>query len=264
MQSHKRKGQPITKTSWNEVAGWYNEHLNSDNDSYHARVVIPGTIKLLKSYLLKGAQVLDLACGQGIFAREATKSGFRVTGIDIAPNLIKLAQQASRDIKYYVADAKRFAHLNLPQFDAVVCILALQNIDDISKTFSEIAKVLKPQGLLIFVINHPSFRIPRQSGWEWDEDRQLQYRRIDRYMSDLKIPIVAHPGKQKSEVTWSFHRPLQSYISALSKNKFSLIGLEEWISHKTSEPGPKATAENIARNEFPLFMCITARKVAIL
>lgn len=33
-----------------------------------------------------------------------------------------------------------------------------------------------------------------------------------------------------------------------------LRGFEEWHSHKQSQPGPRARAENRARNEFPLFL----------
>ena len=39
-------------------------------------------------------------------------------------------------------------------------------------------------------------------------------------------------------------------------------GLEEWPSHRSSEPGPAARAENRARAEFPLFLALRAVRVA--
>jgi hypothetical protein len=36
--------------------------------------------------------------------------------------------------------------------------------------------------------------------------------------------------------------------------------LEEWPSHKNSNSGPRAAAENTARKEIPLFMAIRAVK----
>ena len=37
-------------------------------------------------------------------------------------------------------------------------------------------------------------------------------------------------------------------------------GKEEGPSHKTSQPGPRAAAENTARKEIPMFMAIRAVK----
>jgi hypothetical protein len=39
-----------------------------------------------------------------------------------------------------------------------------------------------------------------------------------------------------------------------------LGGLQEWSSHKESQPGPRARAENRARKEFPLFLALLWRK----
>ena len=60
--------------------------------------------------------------------------------------------------------------------------------------------------------------------------------------------------------TVSFHRPLQVYIKALTKAGFVVSRLEEWISHKKSGSGPRQAAEDTARKEIPLFLCIEARK----
>ncbi len=68
-----------------------------------------------------------------------------------------------------------------------------------------------------------------------------------------------HPGKRGGKsFTYSYHRSLQDYMKALRSAGFAITRLEEWISHKTSEPGPKAKAENTARKEFPLFMLVEA------
>jgi hypothetical protein len=36
---------------------------------------------------------------------------------------------------------------------------------------------------MVLLLTHPCFRVPRQSGWGWDEQRKLQYRRVDRYLT---------------------------------------------------------------------------------
>ena len=105
-----------------------------------------------------------------------------------------------------------------------------------------------------------AFRIPKRSSWGFDQEKNIQYRRVDEYISESEIAISMHPGTDSKSVTVSFHRPLQSYFKALRKAGFSVTRFEEWTSDKHSQPGPRANAENKARKEFPLFLALEAKK----
>lgn len=140
-------------------------------------------------------------------------------------------------------------------------ILSIQNIENISGVFSKCKRILKDSGKIFLVINHPVFRIPKQSSWGFDEKNKIQYRRMDEYMSESKIKIEMNPGKINTERTVSFHHPLQVYFKILKKNGFCVTGLEEWISDKKSQPGPRAESEDKARKEFPLFLFIETTKI---
>jgi hypothetical protein len=50
-------------------------------------------------------------------------------------------------------------------------------------------------------------------------------------------------------------------MKALSKHRFAITRIEEWISHKESEKGPRKEAEDRARKEFPLFLAIEVRRL---
>ncbi len=144
-------------------------------------------------------------------------------------------------------------------FTHATIILALQNVAHPEAVLQNAARHLQPGGTLVIVLNHPCFRIPRQTHWGIDAPKKLQYRRIDRYLSPLKIPIQAHPSqKERSATTWSFHRPLSAYSRFLTDAGFSIIQIEEWISDKIST-GKAAKMENRARAEFPLFLTFKAR-----
>jgi hypothetical protein len=124
-----------------------------------------------------------------------------------------------------------------------------------------VASVLKPGARMLWVLNHPAFRIPKQTSWEFAKDHSAQYRRVDAYSSTLSIPILMHPGKANSESTTSFHRSLESLSRAGFAAGMAMTGLSEWHSHKESQPGARARAENHARKEFPLFLALLWRKI---
>ena len=84
---------------------------------------------------------------------------------------------------------------------------------------------------------------------------------MDRYLSESKVGIQMHPGQNPKDVTWSFHRPLQYYFKALGKCGLAVTRLEEWVSHTRTPSGPRAEAENRARAEFPMFLCLEVVKL---
>lgn len=246
-------------TSWGHVANWYHEHISESPDTYHEKVIKPNLLRIVSN--VHGKHVLDVACGEGFFSRALESAGATVTGVDIAPELIQIAKRLGpQNITYLAAPASR---IPLPEntFDAAICVLALQNIQDLSGALAQIALLLKKGGSFVAVINHPSFRIPRHSAWGFDPDARIQFRRIDTYLSEHSYAVQMHPGSAPGVTTMSYHRPLQLYIKELAKHGFVLAGLEEWISHRTSEKGPRAEAEDRARKEFPLFLMLHSRKI---
>ena len=138
--------------------------------------------------------------------------------------------------------------------------MAIQNINKVDLVLKEIKKVLNKNGKVIFIINHPSFRIPKFSDWYFDEKKNTQNRTVAKYMSEIKSEIDMNPGERnvkKKNYTISFHRPLQYYTKLFANNGFVISKIEEWISHKESEKGSKRkTEEDVARHEIPMFMCI--------
>jgi len=248
-------------TSWDKVAGWYDKHVSEVSD-YHKEVIIPQVMSMLDPK--SGEKMLDVGCGQGILCRKLAEKGAVVTGIDASKKLISLARNKSgsgRNISYKIADATRMECVESDSFNAAVSILAIQNMDPLDAVAKETARVVKKHGRLVWVLNHPCFRIPRQSGWGHDEKRKIQYRRIDRYISPLKIPIQMHPGMAPDVYTWTFHRSLTEYFRELFNNGFVVNKLEEWVSHRKSLPGKTAKMEDRAREEIPMFLAIGAIKL---
>lgn len=255
--------KPVTDTSWGGVADWYDKHLSGNDDTYHSKVIFPNVIRLIGD--AHGKKILDLACGQGIFAQQLRDNGALVTGVDLGKELIAIAEKHNETIKekgthkvvYHIGSAEDLYMIKDKSIDIAVCILALQNIENLQKTIEEVSRVLVAGGRFIFVLNHPSFRNTKKTYWAYNEKDEVQYRRVDEYMSESHVRIDMTPGSPKDKkFTVSFHRPLQVYVKALSKAGFAVTRLEEWVSHRESERGPKKKMEDKARKEIPLFMCI--------
>lgn len=260
-----KPGQPTT--SWGGVAKWYDDLVGERGSEYQREVVLPGAIKLLDPK--PGEKILDVACGQGVLCRQLHEKGVITTGIDAAVGLIERARQLNSTLPptsnlqpptYKLGDARDLSSLPAENFDSVACVLAIQNIHPILGVFEGIARVLKPGRHAVFVMMHPCFRSPKSSHWGWDEVTRTQFRRVDKYLLPRKLPIVTHPGKKDGAYTWTFHKPIEDYVRTLVKAGLLIDALEEWPSHKKSDSGPRAAAENAAREEIPMFLALRARK----
>lgn len=247
-------------TSWEPVKGWYQSLVGKEGHYYHQKVILPGVKRLMELDNKKQHSVLDLACGTGILA-SYLPNDLPYLGIDISPGLIQEAKKADKNPlhNYMKADASKSLQLE-GQFSIATVILAIQNMEHPLNVFKNAFRFLQNEGVLILVLNHPCFRIPRQSSWGIDKPNKIQYRRVDRYMSSMKVPIHTNPSKrEKSTETFSFHHSLSSYSKWLKESGFTIELIEEWVSDKLSEGGA-AAMENRAREEFPLFMAIKAKK----
>jgi len=244
-------------TSWGKVSKWYGEIVGEKGHFFHQTIVIPGVLELLD--IKKGDRLLDVACGQGVLARRLPGE-IDYVGVDLAHGLLADAKRLDKNKKhkYIVADVTKSIPVG-ERFNKAAIILALQNIKEPGETLRLVSDKMDKNGKMVIVLNHPCFRIPRQSSWENDKEHKLQYRRINKYMSPMEIPINMHPGEKSSPVTWSFHLPIESYSNILFDSGFYIEKIEEWTSEKKSV-GKMARSENRAREEFPMFMAILAVK----
>lgn len=249
----------MAKTSWKHVGNWYDSIVGEEGHFYHKTIIIPKTIEILQ--LSETSRLLDVGCGQGVLSRHIPTSVTYV-GLDIATSLLRAAKQYSKTPhhSFIHADLTKMWPLDPKKpFTHAACILALQNIEHPQVIFQELSKVLENGGRALFVLNHPCFRIPRQSSWGFNENTKTQVREISAYMSPQKIPIITSPGKDQKTTTWSFHHPLSYYAHLAKEAGFLIEDMEEWCSPKEST-GKAAAWENRARKEFPLFMALVLRK----
>ena len=120
---------------YDAIAEWYDEYVRTE--PLLAEVVIPETLLLIEDAgRLQDAIICDLACGQGVVARELALRGAHVTGIDISERLLALARSqpvaAPHAISWRHDDARVGRTLANGSFDGVVCNMALMDIADLA------------------------------------------------------------------------------------------------------------------------------------
>jgi len=248
----------VKDTSWQESSKWYQKHMKEGGSYNHQELILPKLLPMLD--LQPGDSLLDLGCGQGILGRSISPKN-NYLGIDSSRSLLQFAKKndASKSHQYLIKDVTEPLKLE-DTYTHAAFILSLQNMLHPQKALLEASKALVDHGKLFLVINHPCFRIPKYSSWEFLENHQGQYRRIDRYYNSFKSSIQTHPSKGKdSPVTWSFHHPLSSYFKFLKEAGFLVEDLIEICSNRKSY-GKAARSENLARKEFPLFVILSAIK----
>ena len=243
------------KQNWDLDASWYASCVGEKGHYYHQAVILPNVLRMLGTV----HSLLDIGCGNGVLARHLPKD-VEYLGIDQSQKLINEATKQSKGRLFYVADATELS-IEKHDFDRAIFLLSLQNIEDGEKALFHTSQHVKKNGRLLLILNHPCFRIPRQSSWGVDVEKKLQYRRLNGYLSPQKIPIQTHPSKsEQSSTTYTYHHPLSDYAQWLQKAHCSIVAMEEWCSDKVSV-GKMARMENRARHEFPLFLAIEAVKL---
>jgi demethylmenaquinone methyltransferase / 2-methoxy-6-polyprenyl-1,4-benzoquinol methylase len=94
-----------------------------------------------------GDRVLDVCCGTGDLAIADREAGGDVTGLDFSERMLARARRKSDAIEWVRGDA---TDLPFPDeaFDAVTVGFGIRNLDDLESGLRELARVLRPGGLL--------------------------------------------------------------------------------------------------------------------
>ena len=149
------------QAAWNANAAFWDEHMGEGN-ALQTLLVGPATERLLQPR--PDELVLDIACGNGHFARRLADLGARVVAVDFSEQLLEHAhrrtlRQADR-IEYRLLEATDEAQLlalGRSRFDAAACTMALMDMAEIGPLARALAQLLKPPGRFVFSVLHPCF-----------------------------------------------------------------------------------------------------------
>jgi SAM-dependent methyltransferase len=241
----------------------------SGDYGHFATYLEPGALEFLAHiHVEPGARVLDVACGAGQTAIPLSRAGAKVTGVDIATNLIEQAraraQTENLDARFDEADAEILPYDD-GSFDLVVSLIGAMFAPRPDLVAAELKRVCRPGGKIImgnwtptgfvgqmFKIHGkhvpPPAIMPPPVKWG---DEEIVRERFKDGISHLKVSRHLYPFRypfSPSEVVEFFrtyYGPSHKAFAALDAEKQSALrgDLEQlWTEHNTATDGTTSIA----------------------
>ncbi len=233
---------------YNENAEEYTKHVRDPKDSfYHSLYEKPAMYAELPD--LKAKAVISLGCGSGEDSNYLKKRGARRSvGIDIAQNLINNAKTTYPNCEFELMDMEK---LQFPDdsFDFAYSSFAIHYIEDWTKVFSEVYRVLKPGCSFLFSCGHPVSSAMEVSKDD-NKERVRQLAVIKNKTTDSTTIVGDYMGRRKlSKIGNVFFMDVTSYHKSLGEisAEASNVG---FLIQKLVEPMPQPEMKQLSAAEY--------------
>ncbi len=137
----------ITFKTWDKLALQYQDKfmdLDLYNDTYERFCELVKPVH---------AKILEIGCGPGNITRYilAKRPDFKLEGIDVAPNMLKLAKENNPTAHFKVMDCRHIDTLTIT-YDAILCGFCLPYLskEDCRKFIKDCSVLLNTSGILYF------------------------------------------------------------------------------------------------------------------
>jgi len=227
-----------TGASYQGIAGQYARLV--DTSPMNACYERPAVLSLLPA--LAQSRVLDAGCGSGWYTEYLLGQGATVTACDLNAEFVALTRQrVGGHATVRQADLTRpldFAAAGA--FDTIVCPLVLHYLQIWQPTLHEFARVLRPQGVLVFSTHHPCM--------DWQMFQTGDY---------FALTLLEDTWEAIGMVQF-YRRPLTAISEALDAAGF--------VIERLLEPQPTADFQRVAPDLYervmrnPWFLVVRARK----
>jgi SAM-dependent methyltransferase len=106
-------------------------------------------------------RALDFGCGTGRSTRFLRQHGFRVTGVDIADDMLQIARATDPAGDYRLVPGDDLSGLAGEAFDLILSAFTFDNIpaDDKTRIFADLGGLLAPQGVIVSIVSSPELYI---------------------------------------------------------------------------------------------------------
>ncbi|MGH8870680.1 MAG: class I SAM-dependent methyltransferase [Acidimicrobiia bacterium] len=209
--------------TWSDLSDWWLSEITED--SAYEEVVTPILLDVLRPE--PGLTYLDLGCGEGRVMGAVTRRGAAAHGVDINPDLAKRAAGVGPVV---IADLPELGFLRDDSYDGAYCVLVLEHIEDHRRLFQETARVVRPGGVLVVVMNHPVWTAPGSTPIS-DFDGEILWRPGEYFSRG-----TSHEPAGSNRIVFH-HRTMADLLNAGATAGWSLEKAVEAPHHELADQG---------------------------
>lgn len=137
-----------------EAVNTFNKHASAYNERFGDLELYNDTYDLFSSLIpLRHSSILDVGCGPGNISKYLLRKrpDLKITGVDLAPNMIAIARENNPTAKFQVMDCRHISQLQ-DQYDAIVCGFTIPYLskEETHKLIEDCSKLIKKEGVLYF------------------------------------------------------------------------------------------------------------------
>lgn len=139
-----------TRRYYDAFAASYEDHR--DGRSRYHDLLDDLEIELALPYV-RDHEVLEVGCGTGLILRRLQQHASRAVGVDLSPGMLERARARGLEVREGSATALPFADAS---FDVAVSFKTLAHVPDLPRALAEMARVVRPGGVLIAELYNPN------------------------------------------------------------------------------------------------------------
>ncbi len=247
-----------TRQIWDQNAAFWDDTMREGN-AFQNMLIAPACERLLA--LQAGETVLEIGCGNGVFARRMAQAGVHIVATDFSAQLLERARARTTEhterIEYCLVDATRedqILALGRQRFHAAVCNQAIMDMTEIDPLMRGIRQVVKPGGRFVFLICHPCFD---HSGISLSaEETVVNGEIVTSYAVKVTTYLSYRPRKGVAllgQPVWQYYfdRPLHVLFNACFRTGMVLDGLEEPAFSPPPDDPQRQSAFSWAQYDIP-------------
>ena len=160
MEQHERYNREHWDKTSDSYQAYHGVEISRVPDAWGMWRIPESQLRLLPDIV--GKDVLELGCGAGQWSVWLAQHGARVTGLDLSERQLSHARRsaaaASVDVTWVQGSAESLPFDNAT-FDLVLSDHGAMSWGDPDRTLPEVARVLRPGGILVFCATSPLFAI---------------------------------------------------------------------------------------------------------
>jgi ubiquinone/menaquinone biosynthesis C-methylase UbiE len=152
------------------------------------------------------ARVVEIGCGDGHVAAYLAARGMHIEGLDLSPEMVRVAQRAYPHLRFCVGDVLALPYASA-SFEAIVAFYSIVNLTawDCRVAFAEFVRVLRVGGVATLAFHIGDERLRMNNWWETTASLDFHLHPLERVCSQLddagfEVTLCEHRGPYAPEV----------------------------------------------------------------